>query len=63
MVLSVDPDPDSSFTDSPIHDPYAATKGLFYSHCGWIFTKPTYPKMKLIERDDLESDPGESLFH
>ena len=47
------------FTDSPIHDPYAATKGLFYSHCGWIFLKPSYPRLKLIERDDLESDPGE----
>lgn len=47
------------FTDSPVHDPYAATNGLWYAHCGWIFRKPTYPRMKLIERTDLESDPGE----
>ncbi|KAJ9096422.1 hypothetical protein QFC21_005244 [Naganishia friedmannii] len=46
------------FTDSPIHDPYSATKGLWFAHCGWIFFKPKYSRMKLIERDDLESDPG-----
>ena len=51
------------FTDSPIHDPYAATNGLLYSHCGWIFRKPTYPRMKLIERADLEADPGERICH
>jgi hypothetical protein len=52
----------SSFrwTDSPIHDPYAATNGLWWAHCGWIFRKPIYPRMKLIERADLEADPGES---
>jgi len=37
---------------------YAATRGLFYSHMGWIFYKPTYERMGLIERDDLEIDPG-----
>jgi len=37
---------------------YAATKGLFYSHMGWIFYKPTYERMKLIECDDLDEDPG-----
>jgi hypothetical protein len=37
---------------------YAATRGLFYSHMGWIFYKPTYERMDLIERHDLESDPG-----
>lgn len=25
---------------------------------GWIFYKPTYERMKLIERDDLDRDPG-----
>ncbi|KAJ9127401.1 hypothetical protein QFC24_000808 [Naganishia onofrii] len=45
--------------DSPIHDPYSATKGLWFAHCGWIFFKPKYSRMKLIERDDLESDPGQ----
>jgi stearoyl-CoA desaturase (delta-9 desaturase) len=49
---------DGRFTDSPVHDPYAATNGLWYSHCGWIFRKPSYPRMKMIERGDLESDPG-----
>ncbi|ORX40890.1 hypothetical protein BD324DRAFT_647794 [Kockovaella imperatae] len=51
------------FTDSPIHDPYAATKGLFYSHCGWIFLKPSYPRLRLIERDDLDSDPVVRFQH
>lgn len=37
---------------------YAATRGLFYSHMGWIFYKPTYERMELIERDDLDKDPG-----
>ncbi|KAJ7193290.1 hypothetical protein GGX14DRAFT_16256 [Mycena pura] len=45
------------FTDDPIHDPYAATKGLFYSHMGWIFFKPTYERMGLVDREDLDSDP------
>jgi hypothetical protein len=39
---------------------YAATRGLFYSHMGWIFLKPTYERMELIDREDLDSDPGES---
>ena len=37
---------------------YAATRGLFYSHMGWIFFKPTYERMGLVERDDLEKDLG-----
>jgi hypothetical protein len=28
---------------------------------GWIFYKPTYERMTLIERDDLENDPGALL--
>ncbi|KJA28511.1 hypothetical protein HYPSUDRAFT_33933 [Hypholoma sublateritium FD-334 SS-4] len=51
------------FTDDPLHDPYAATKGLFYSHMGWIFYKPTYKRMELIERDDLENDPVVRVQH
>lgn len=52
------------FTDSPEHDPYSATKGLWFAHCGWIFFKPKYSRMKLIEREDLESDPGKPYnFH
>ncbi|KAG8850545.1 hypothetical protein FRC20_001991, partial [Serendipita sp. 405] len=45
------------FTDDPVHDPYAATRGLFFSHMGWIFRKPTYTKLSLIEKDDLDRDP------
>jgi hypothetical protein len=39
---------------------YSATRGLLFSHVGWIFFKPKYPKLHLIEREDLEEDPGES---
>ncbi|ORY21154.1 hypothetical protein BCR39DRAFT_554136 [Naematelia encephala] len=51
------------FTDSPVHDPYAATRGLFYAHCGWIFRKPTYSRMKLLDRTDLEADPVVRFQH
>ncbi|KAJ7597481.1 hypothetical protein C8J56DRAFT_920193 [Mycena floridula] len=51
------------FTDDPIHDPYAATRGLFYSHMGWIFFKPTYEKMELVDRADLDSDPVVRFQH
>ncbi|KAI0078854.1 hypothetical protein K474DRAFT_1683508 [Panus rudis PR-1116 ss-1] len=51
------------FTDDPIHDPYCATRGLLWSHMGWIFFKPKYEKMGLIERDDLDSDPVVRLQH
>uniref|UniRef100_A0A8H7Y9T2 Acyl-CoA desaturase n=1 Tax=Psilocybe cubensis TaxID=181762 RepID=A0A8H7Y9T2_PSICU len=51
------------FTDDPVHDPYAATRGLFYSHMGWIFYKPNYTRMALIEKDDLESDPVVQYQH
>jgi len=45
-----------AFTESSYR--YAATRGLFYSHMGWIFFKPTYERMRLVERDDLEKDLG-----
>ncbi|KAF7347563.1 Stearoyl-CoA desaturase [Mycena venus] len=51
------------FTDDPVHDPYAATKGLFYSHMGWIFFKPTYERMELVDREDLDSDPVVRFQH
>ncbi|KAH8102410.1 fatty acid desaturase-domain-containing protein [Cristinia sonorae] len=51
------------FTDDPIHDPYCATKGLIWSHLGWIFFKPKYERMTLIERDDLENDPVVRIQH
>ncbi|KAF7303190.1 Stearoyl-CoA desaturase [Mycena kentingensis (nom. inval.)] len=51
------------FTDDPVHDPYAATRGLFYSHMGWIFYKPTYERMDLVDREDLDSDPVVRFQH
>ncbi|KAG6817938.1 hypothetical protein H0H87_012406 [Tephrocybe sp. NHM501043] len=37
---------------------YAATRGLFYSHIGWIFFKPNYDRMETVDREDLVADPG-----
>ncbi|KAJ4488495.1 hypothetical protein J3R30DRAFT_3436177 [Lentinula aciculospora] len=51
------------FTDDPIHDPYAATRGLLYSHMGWIFFKPTYTRMELVDREDLDRDPVVRFQH
>ncbi|EPS96663.1 hypothetical protein FOMPIDRAFT_1130006 [Fomitopsis schrenkii] len=45
------------FTDDPIHDPYAATRGFWWSHMGWIFFKPRYERLELIDRADLDNDP------
>jgi stearoyl-CoA desaturase (Delta-9 desaturase) len=39
------------------HDPYSAAKGFWFSHMGWIFKKPHYPRMKLIDASDLNADP------
>ena len=39
---------------------YNAKEGLFHSHVGWIFHKPNYPRMALIDKKDLEIDPGTS---
>lgn len=44
------------FTDTE-HDPYNAKKGLWFSHMGWIFEKPFYPRMKFIDQEDLNADP------
>ncbi|CAE6434063.1 unnamed protein product [Rhizoctonia solani] len=51
------------FTDDPVHDPYAATRGLWYAHVGWIFHKPRYERISLIDKDDLEADPIVRLQH
>nr|GAT57421.1 stearoyl-CoA desaturase [Mycena chlorophos] len=51
------------FTDDPVHDPYAATRGLLWSHMGWIFFKPNYERMELVDRDDLDSDPVVRFQH
>ncbi|KAI9060513.1 hypothetical protein FKP32DRAFT_1655804 [Trametes sanguinea] len=51
------------FTDDPVHDPYAATKGLLWSHMGWIFFKSKYERLDTIDRDDLETDAVVRLQH
>lgn len=44
------------FTDTE-EDPYSSKKGFWFSHIGWIFERPVYTKMKLIDASDLTSDP------
>ncbi|KAJ3550848.1 hypothetical protein NM688_g4987 [Phlebia brevispora] len=51
------------YTDDPVHDPYAATRGLLWSHFGWIFFKPQYERMDLIDRKDLKNDQIARLQH
>ncbi|KAI0931581.1 hypothetical protein AcW1_001054 [Taiwanofungus camphoratus] len=51
------------FTDDPVHDPYAATRGLLWAHMGWIFFKPRYERLELIDRDDLDNDPVVRFQH
>jgi len=44
------------FTDTP-SDPYDATRGLWYSHMGWLFEAPPFnPKRRLINMKDLDQD-------
>ncbi|KAI9325846.1 hypothetical protein DFJ73DRAFT_783908 [Zopfochytrium polystomum] len=45
------------YTDDLIHDPYAATRGFWFSHIGWIFEKPKYTRIKWIDAKDLSDDP------
>ena len=44
-------------------DPYSSAKGFWFSHILWIFQKPFYPKMKLIDASDLEKDPVVHFQH
>ncbi|MDH5738286.1 MAG: fatty acid desaturase [Gammaproteobacteria bacterium] len=46
------------FTDDPQRDPYAATRGFWYSHIGWMIRdyrsgKTNYANIKDLERDAL----------
>ncbi|KAA1102335.1 hypothetical protein PGTUg99_027945 [Puccinia graminis f. sp. tritici] len=50
------------WTDSEF-DPYNSKKGLFFSHMGWIFRKPKYEKLKLIDQTDLNQDPVVRFQH
>ncbi|KAJ8517796.1 hypothetical protein ONZ45_g5070 [Pleurotus djamor] len=47
----------------PVHDPYSATRGMFYAHMGWIFFKPNYERMAWVDRSDLEADEVVRLQH
>ncbi|KAF8507674.1 hypothetical protein JB92DRAFT_2959062 [Gautieria morchelliformis] len=51
------------YTDDPLNDPYAITRGLVYSHVGWIFTKPSYPRWNLVDKGDLDRDVVVTLQH
>ncbi|ETW87157.1 hypothetical protein HETIRDRAFT_431593 [Heterobasidion irregulare TC 32-1] len=51
------------FTDDDVHDPYSATRGLVFSHVGWIFYKTKYERLELIDREDLERDPVVCFQH
>ncbi|KAI0726911.1 fatty acid desaturase-domain-containing protein [Fomitopsis betulina] len=51
------------YTDDPVHDPYAATRGFLWAHMGWIFFKPRYERLELIDRADLDNDPVVRLQH
>lgn len=42
---------------------YNAKEGLYHSHMGWIFRKPTYPRMALVDRKDLDIDPVVRFQH
>ncbi|RPA91173.1 hypothetical protein L873DRAFT_1871862 [Choiromyces venosus 120613-1] len=50
------------YTDTE-SDPYSAENGLFFSHVGWIFYKTKYPKLPLVQKEDLDSDPVVVLHH
>lgn len=43
------------FTDTE-DDPYTIKKGFFFAHIGWIFYKPEYRKLHLIDDADLKAD-------
>ncbi|KIP11139.1 hypothetical protein PHLGIDRAFT_100083 [Phlebiopsis gigantea 11061_1 CR5-6] len=45
------------------HQWYAATRGLVWSHIGWIFYKQHYARLYLIEKEDLEDDPVVRFQH
>ncbi|KAL8276328.1 hypothetical protein RQP46_011253 [Phenoliferia psychrophenolica] len=51
-----------AFTDTD-SDPYNALDGLYHSHMGWIFRKPSYPRMALVDKKDLNADPVVRFQH
>ncbi|KAK2461446.1 hypothetical protein APHAL10511_005909 [Amanita phalloides] len=51
------------FTDDPVNDPYAATRGLLFSHIGWMFIKRKYERLNQMDQQDLASDPVVQFQH
>ncbi|KZT73326.1 hypothetical protein DAEQUDRAFT_662387 [Daedalea quercina L-15889] len=51
------------YTDDPVHDPYAATRGFLWAHMGWIFFKSHYERLQLIDQTDLDNDPVVRMQH
>ncbi|KAF8527558.1 hypothetical protein BU17DRAFT_39677 [Hysterangium stoloniferum] len=51
------------FTDDLINDPYSAARGLYFSHVGWLFRRPFYPRMSSIDISDLMNDPVVTFQH
>jgi len=50
------------YTDTD-HDPYNSLRGFYYSHMGWLFEKPYYPRLKSIDQSDLSADPVVQFQH
>jgi len=50
------------YTDTE-YDPYNSQRGFYYSHMGWMFEKPHYPKLKTIDVSDLMADPVVRFQH
>jgi len=50
------------YTDTE-HDPYNSMRGFYYSHMGWMFEKPYYPRIKTIDASDLNADPVVRFQH
>lgn len=44
------------FTDDPVNDPYAFSRGFLFSHVGWLFCSSTYPKLNTVDMNDLKGD-------
>jgi len=45
------------------YDPYDATRGLWFSHMGWIFYKPDYSRFPKLDRTMIENDVVVNLQH
>ncbi|KAI8611605.1 hypothetical protein BC830DRAFT_1213393 [Chytriomyces sp. MP71] len=51
------------YTDDNTHDPYSAGRGFWFSHIGWIFERPTYTRIGMVDASDLNEDPGMFSIH